>query len=441
VKRAFVLLLAGLPAVACGDVEQLPPEGQVLIHLDTDATLPPAPGEPAGPSDAAPLFDRVEAEIFAPGESTPCPSCARDFSIDRRTVREGRASFGFVPRPGTAGYRARVRLFRSGGIGSARAASTIEHVIELPPVSEGTVLDLQVVMLVDELGSPRGTIDAPEAAQIGKPAAGASRVDSWPGAQRTECPGAPNEGEVCVPGGAFWMGDILQESREALVHVDAFVVDATEVTVAAMRASKLATAGDPDTDKTRVCRYGASSNIWDQNPVNCVSKTLAEAFCEAKGKTLPSAAEFEYMATRLRGDPYVWGVDPPSCTDAVYARQGQAPPDRPYFDVDVAVRACQSLGIGPDNVTVGDRDRLDLPTGTVHGIAGNVSEWVLDDVTECLAPGVNTNPVCRDATAPQLQVRGGAWGDLGVSLKGAQRRAIARNDAPANNLGFRCVRH
>lgn len=440
-RRFAFVVLAGLPAFACGDVEPLPPEGQVLIHVDTDATLPPAPGDPAGPSDAAPLFDRMRVEIFAPGESVPCPSCARDFSIDRRTVLEGRASFGFVPRPTTPGYRARIRLFRSGGVAGPRETSTIEHVIALPPVSEGTIADVQVVMLVDELGSPRGTIDAPEDAPMGAPPPGSSRVDSWPGAQRTECTDAPSEGEVCVPGGAFWMGNLLQESLEALVRIDPFFIDATEVTVSAMRASKLATATDPDTEKTRVCRYGASSNVWDGNPVNCVSKELAESFCTAQGKTLPSAAEFEYVATRLRGEPYVWGIDPPSCADAVYARQGQAPPDRPYYDLQVAMRACQSLGIGPDNVRVGERDRLDLPTGTVYGLAGNVSEWVADEGFGCLGPGVQTNPVCRDVSSNQLQVRGGAWGDVGQSLKGAARSAIARGAAPANNLGFRCARH
>jgi formylglycine-generating enzyme len=413
----------------------------VLIHVDTDATLPPAPGEPAGPSDAAPLFDRLRVEIFAPGESVPCPSCARDFSIDRRTMREGRASFGFVPRPITTGYRARIRLYRSGGVAGPRPTSTVEHVIALPSVSEGTIADLQVVMLVDELGSPRGSIDAPEDAQTGAPAPGTSRVDSWPGAQRTECPEAPAEGEVCAPGGAFWMGALLQESIEALVRIDPFFVDATEVTVSAMRASKLATATDPSTEKLRVCRFSLSSNPWDQNPVNCVSKTLAESFCEAQGKTLPSAAEFEYLATRLRGDTYVWGMDQPSCADAVYARQGKEVPDKPYYDLEVATRACQSLGIGPDNVRVGERDRLDLPTGTVYGLAGNVTEWVLDEGFDCLGPGVQMNPVCRDASTDQLQVRGGAWGDIGLELKGAGRKAIARSDPPQNNLGFRCVRH
>ena len=90
---------------------------------------------------------------------------------------------------------------------------------------------------------------------------------------------------------------------------------------------------------------------------------------------------------------------------------------------------------------VGDRDRLDLPTGTVYGLAGNVSEWVVDEGFGCMGKGVQTNPVCRDASSNQLQVRGGAWGEIAMSLKGAARSAIARNAVNANNLGFRCVRH
>ena len=38
------------------------------------------------------------------------------------------------------------------------------------------------------------------AVQSGKPTGGL--VDRWPPAQRTECAGAPQPGEICVPGGA-----------------------------------------------------------------------------------------------------------------------------------------------------------------------------------------------------------------------------------------------
>ena len=112
--RLLALLVAIAAPSACGlaDRPELPPEGQVVLYVTTDAVLPAPPSETNG---TAGLFDRLSIEIFPPGESTPCAGCARQFSIDSRSVDEGRTSMGYVPRPGTSGTRARVRIYRTLG--------------------------------------------------------------------------------------------------------------------------------------------------------------------------------------------------------------------------------------------------------------------------------------------------------------------------------------
>jgi tRNA nucleotidyltransferase/poly(A) polymerase len=54
--------------------------------------------------------------------------------------------------------------------------------------------------------------------------------------------------------------------------------------------------------------------------VDCVSHQLATKFCEARGGSLPSEAQFEYVAT-LRGTRLApWGNLEPSCDEAVVGR-------------------------------------------------------------------------------------------------------------------------
>jgi hypothetical protein len=100
------------------------------------------------------------------------------------------------------------------------------------------------------------------------------------------------------------------------------------------------------------------------------------------------------------------------------------------------------------------RARLDLPTGSLWDIAGNLSEYMLDayatEADTCWADTkIYVNPKCDtptpnlvpDPTAEVRSVRGGTW-------SGEQRglRAAARDGQRVDNgrnhefIGFRCVR-
>ena len=76
---------------------KLPPEGQIVLAVDTDAVVPAAPGATPEPAYPGPVFDRLSVDFFAPGEDSPCPDCAREFPVDDRMFAERRVSVGFVP--------------------------------------------------------------------------------------------------------------------------------------------------------------------------------------------------------------------------------------------------------------------------------------------------------------------------------------------------------
>ena len=68
-RRASAWLVGALLSSALGCTEDLPPEGQLLLTVVTDAPLPPPTGFGDGPPA---LFDRLRFDIVPPGRSEPC---------------------------------------------------------------------------------------------------------------------------------------------------------------------------------------------------------------------------------------------------------------------------------------------------------------------------------------------------------------------------------
>lgn len=440
------VVIASWAAIAAGcSVETLPPLGQARLFLDTDATLPPAPGELAG--EQAPLFDRLRIEIFEPGASAPCAGCTREFGIDHATVFAGNASFGVPSRPGKSGYRARVRLYRSLGRDTVepRPTSTLEAVVLLPVVAEEGIVDAHVVLRTADLGTPQGTLDAPIAALAG-PAEG-GLAGTWAKPYDRGCTGAPLPGEVCVRGGAYWMGDVAlgstygNVSSERLVAVSPFYLDATEVTVAAMRAASLKKGAIVLTHSADLphCSYTVAPGELESHPISCVTRGGAMSFCAEKGARLPTEAEWELAASARRSAHTVWGDDLPHCEDAVYARS-----DDPASVA--ASRACAALGPGAAPVGSSARDHLILPGGTIDDLAGNLTEWVLDEWGEqgdpCWNAPILVDPICPAATPPRaFTVRGSSWLQPASSLRAALRAEVdAAGDPLSVVIGFRCAR-
>jgi formylglycine-generating enzyme required for sulfatase activity len=317
--------------------------------------------------------------------------------------------------------------------------------VAVPPIAEGTVTDARVMLSTDDAGVPVGA-DTPVALTPGKP--GGSQVGTWPGAQRVDCAAPPADGEVCVPGGAYWMGDptaagwtAQQTVHQRLVVLSPFTIDAHEVTVASLRAAGLhadaSWSGVTGTAQLDYCTFSAQPGLTDALPVTCVDWNVARAYCRAAGKDLPTEAEFEFVAGGGHGNPFNWGVDAPQCADAIFSRWPPVAEDcMPHDD---------SHG-GPAEPGSGDLDKLALPTGKVLDVAGNVEEWMRDDwnldTEPCWSrPGVYRDPLCK-ATGPEASeasARGGSWAVTGGLLR-AGLRDYGTKTQWVNFVGFRCAR-
>lgn len=470
-SRATLALLVACGAVACGGkAEQLPPAGQVLLYVTTDAPLPNAPGTCGDPSGPPPLFDRLRLDIFAAGQSSLCDACSREVEVYGDRIRDG-VSMGIVPTPGQRGPVARARLFRASTkvAGEPPALSTIDVYAQLPEVGADGIVKATILLRVDDLGQPRGSLQAPTEALAGEPTA----LSLWPGAQRLDCTGPTAPSEACVPGGAFWLGNPqsgfhtpggdANESR--LVVLRPFFIDLREVTVAEYRSSKLATlvagssvdplVGKPSSaqtteltpfDEQYYCTYsdeplpGAESR--EHLPVNCVSWEAANAYCRAQGKRLPSEAEWEYVAGGLRSSLFVWGSDGDDlgCADGVWQRAGT-------YALRGGDGKCSENEGGPSPPGSGERDRLALGGREVVDLMGNVSEWTRDLWNRTTEPcwldrSLLENPECTTPSTLDASesgelhtVKGSTW--VTVPFPSARRRG---GDVPLANRGFRCVR-
>src|SRR5258708_27903527 len=111
-RRRLLLALpaAGAFLAACGSPSPLPPAGQLVLYVDTDAPLPGGDGRPRAPLDPAPLFDRIRVEGMR-SDGTPCKDCTREVDLTREILLADAVSFGVFP-PLAGGGTLRVRMFR-----------------------------------------------------------------------------------------------------------------------------------------------------------------------------------------------------------------------------------------------------------------------------------------------------------------------------------------
>jgi formylglycine-generating enzyme len=469
VKAGYLRLLAACLAVACGGetAGELPPLGQIVLYVTTDAPLPAAAGQDGDTSAPPPLFDRLLIEVFPPDANEPCSGCRQTFELDRESVRESKVSFGIVPRAGVSGYRARARLYRAitEKAGEPPQLSTIDTWAALPKVGHEGIVRATITLRVADMGKTLGSASDPLPIADGAPAP----LAPWPNAERRACTGTARSAEACVPGGAFWMGhpyaggvaDGTDASQSRLVTLSPFYVDLHEVTVGEFRASGLAlledgssvdpVLGPVEGDGLSVnvheffCTYsdvplvGAADR--ENLPVSCVSWSAANAYCAAQGKRLPSEAELEYLSGRLRSELFVWGQsDAVGCADSVWGRAGAG-----YFMSYDECRAPDDVG-GPLPAGNGALDRLPLPEGEVVDLMGNVAEWTTDYWNRagesCWAGhALLENPICDapgalDSSDPPLRtVKGTDWSV--ISVPAATRYGRIGWSA---QRGFRCVR-
>lgn len=431
-------ILACASAQGC-ERRELPPRGQLLLHIDTDAPLVQPPEVQRAAFEPPGLFDAVRVEVLTTDGSLACVECRRDFPVDRRKLTDEATSVGLLAPPGRGGLLLRVRLFRAErvrGNGEPAPESTIDEAFVVPPIGEEGVVERTARLSLERVGAGRS--EQPQPLLDGRAFAHRTYPDSAP----SECKGTARDGDVCVPGGSFWMSDADQNLRypgqnapERVVVLSPFWIDRGEVTVAELRASGLATKDDPD-PKTApaVCTYSATPGATDDLPVTCVTHELASRYCEAQGKTLPSEAQFEFVASGMRGARFPWGDDVPSCDDAVYART--------VDDKIPQLRACITLGEGTRPRGSGARDVLRLAGGSVFDLAGNAHEMTRDSYQplegDCWSRRFLVDPVCERGHTVFV-MRGGGVESWSHTLRSTVRETVV-TDTRYHNVGFRCVR-
>ena len=414
-RRAVGLVLAvGFALASCSQAPR-----EIVIRVDTDATVPDRDAREPFPPNM--VFDRVEIALFDDGASEPCAGCARTFGIDAAMFRDQQVSISVPLERG--GQHVRARLFLAGAKGVPRVASTVESVVVLPRADERA--EVLVELATASLGSPAGTLAAPLVAA--SDAHRGSRVGTWRGAG---APCAPDErpGTVCIPARWFWQRSAQERDGERLVVLSSFLVDAAEWSVARFRSNAgretaplfLASFPGP------VCPAEAAG----KRPAACVSAAEAQRLCAAQGGRLPTFHELSLLTGGLTGGLFPWGDDPATCADAVIARVQRG--DMPFL-----CSAPEGGGARPGPIDAAlpfGRDRIDLPTGTVLHLAGNLSEWAEATNAAACDDGASIRVDPRCPAAGTWTITGGSY--LSVVPSGG---VVDARQPAYPDVGLRCV--
>ncbi len=222
---------------------------------------------------------------------------------------------------------------------------------------------------------------------------------------------------VRVPQATYQMGSEVGEPDERpphTVHVAAFDLDLTEVTVAEYAACVAAGGCVPAPTVIRFPGVMSTdqqlndSECNDNRPdrqdhaANCVDFGLAETFCRWSGKRLPTEEEWEYAACGG------------SC-DQMFGRSGGPPALMGAEHWPFTTRVATSWP-GPFGL---------------YDMADNVWEWTATAYCPYEHPG------CDDA---RRVIRGGGWSMVGFLFVRLTDRSPADRTTRNTNLGFRCAR-
>ncbi len=215
-------------------------------------------------------------------------------------------------------------------------------------------------------------------------------------------------GMARLPAGRFTLG---QRPDAGEVDVAAFCLDLDEVTVAAYTRCVDDRKCSDKGARTRfwngqdqgpaACNYGESERT--QHPMNCVDWTMADTFCRAQGKRLPSEIEWEWAARG--GDEarrYPWGEQEPG-ERGCWLGQSEAP----------RRSTCEVGRFAAGNARFGHRD-----------LAGNVWEWTSTRL---------------DAPCSERIIRGGKEHRGASSGLTAAARGYDVPSFRSGALGFRCA--
>lgn len=455
--------LAGLVASCGGSVAD--PRPQWVVTIETDAPVPQ-------------MGDRLLVEILDARGNPACPSCRRLFGV--RDAGSWPVSFGLTDegRPLT---RIRARLFRADHVGPdglpagslvLDALGDLDHTAGVARVRLPLPFDCAGVSADPALGttclSPgRTTGPAPRLSDAGPPLV----AGAHPSARAIPCPRAAPPDMLCIPGGAFALGDPTfaglsrgQEDEtvplpERLVVLSPYFLDEREVTVGTVRSllasgafkASLVERSDDVSKERGACTYTAAPGAFESHPINCITALEAEQICAALGKRLPSEAEWEFAAAnRTSETQFPWGASEDYCAMSVISRSRSILEASDSSDLLFGASFCRTQPPsaptkpwGPVPVTseTMDRSACDDSGRCLAFMGGNVAEWVADGFASYDAPCWQgfplRDPKCPTQGATYRVVRGGSWSSYGYESRAHWRQVHTAKASPS--VGVRCA--
>ncbi len=262
-------------------------------------------------------------------------------------------------------------------------------------------------------------------------------------------PSCPS-GMVKIPGGKFFMGNddgLPMERPSHNVALSPYCIDLTEVTTEDYKACS----------DNGECKRAGVVNDWDgisdgdhknfdplcnvrepqsraKHPINCVDWEMATIYCRARGKRLPTEAEWEFAARGPDGRKYPWGDEEPGptlinacgkeCVDWSHKHGIDA---KAMFGADDGWATTSPVGSFPRGAS-----RYGL-----QDIVGNVWEWV-GDFYAPYGKDDSSDPSGPEQGEERV-IRGGAWNG---SYAAWVRPTFRYKDVPGKRsygIGFRCA--
>ena len=237
---------------------------------------------------------------------------------------------------------------------------------------------------------------------------------------------------VLVPSGEFIMGSNFPADEGPIhqVYLDAFYMDIYEVTNLLYYLCVDAGRCTPPqkTSSNSLASYYGNSQ-YDNYPVIYVDWNQAQAYCEWRGGSLPTEAQWEKASRGTDGRTYPWGDEFAGnrvnfCDKNCLAEWAEWRSDDGY------------AGTAP----VGSYESGKSPYG-IYDLAGNVWEWVADwysDTYYQSSPA--SNPLGPDSGQYRV-MRGASWGNVNLAgnIRSANRDEL-KPDSFDSNVGFRCAR-
>jgi formylglycine-generating enzyme required for sulfatase activity len=222
---------------------------------------------------------------------------------------------------------------------------------------------------------------------------------------------------VSIPAGPFIRGTDqggFDEQPPRTLVLDAFAIDRYEVTNFQYQQFVNATGHRKSGPPSRYAKNMARMRGVNQ-PVVYVSWEDAEAYCQWKGKRLPTEAEWEKAMRGTDGRLWPWGnVEQPNGANWARVRDGH--------DVTASV-----------GTVLTDKS----PYGVMDG-AGNVMEWVADWYAETyFREAPEQNPQSPEHGTYRV-LRGGGYATTGADIRITSRAKMVP-DFRDETIGFRCA--